>query len=68
MDDNQLWRLRFYSYYPLRNFNRYKYECNIDTLDFATIELEEYRHMKLQMSIMSAEFEVKAGKWITLFS
>ena len=66
--DDQLWRLRFYSHLPIRNLKRYHCEGNIDTLDLDSIELEEYHQMKLQMPIMSAEFEVHPGKWITLFS
>ena len=66
--DDILWRLRFYSHFPLRNFKRYYCEGCIDTLDLDSIELEEYHHMKLQMPIMSAEFELQPGKWVTLFS
>ena len=66
--DNLLWRLRFYSHLPIRNFKRYHCEGDIDTLDFDSLELAEYHQMKLQMPVMSAEFEIKPGKWITLFS
>lgn len=66
--DNQLWRLRFYSHFPLRNFKRHHCEDSIDTLDLDSIELKEYHQMKLQMGVMSAEFEVQSGRWITLFS
>lgn len=66
--DNQLWRLRFYSHFPLRNFSRHFCEGSIDTLDLDSLELEEYHHMKLQMPVMSAEFEVESGKWVILFS
>ena len=66
--DDLLWRLRFYSHLPIRNFKRYHCEGDIDTLDFDSLELAEYHQMKLQMPVMSAEFEIKPGKWITLFS
>ena len=66
--DDLLWRLRFYSHLPMRNFKRYHCEGDIDTLDFDSLELAEYHQMKLQMPVMSAEFEIKPGKWITLFS
>ena len=66
--DNQLWRLRFYSHLPIRNFKRYHCEGVIDTLGLDSVELKEYQGMKRQMPIMSAEFEVQPGKWITLFS
>lgn len=66
--DNQFWRLKFYSHYPLRNFKRHHCKGSIDTLDFDTLELAEYHQMKRQMNVMSAEFEVKPGKWVTLFS
>lgn len=65
---NQFWRLRLYSHFPLRNFKRYHCEGDIDTLSFDSIELKEYHQMKRQMGVMSAEFEVQSGKWITLFS
>lgn len=66
--DNQLWRLMFYSNLPLRNFKRYHCEGTIDTSDFDSLELKEYDQMRKQMSVMSAEFEVQPGKWVTLFS
>lgn len=66
--DDQLWRLRFYSHLPMRNFKRYHCEGNIDTLDLDSLELAEYHQMKLQMDVMSAEFEVQPSKWITIFS
>lgn len=66
--DDQLWRLRFYSHLPMRNFKRYHCEGNIDTLDLDSLELTEYHQMKLQMPVMSAEFEVQPGKWVTIFS
>lgn len=65
---NQFWRLRLYSHFPLRNFKRYHCEGDIDTLSFDSVELKEYHQMKRQMGVMSAEFEVQSGKWITLFS
>ena len=66
--DVEVHRGKFYSSFTMRNFKRYYCEGCIDTLDLDSIELEEYRHMKLQMPIMSAEFEVQPGKWVTLFS
>lgn len=66
--DNQLWRLMFYSNLPLRNFKRYHCDGTIETSDFDSLELKEYDQMRKQMSVMSAEFEVQPGKWITLFS
>ena len=43
-------------------------KVTIERLDFDSLELAEYHQMKLQMPVMSAEFEIKPGKWITLFS
>lgn len=66
--DNQMWRLRFYSHLPLRNFSRHKCEGQFDTTDLT----EEEQHMielsQKQMGVMSAEFEVEPGKWLKLFS
>lgn len=66
--DNQLWRLRFYSHYPLRNFRRHHCEGMIDTTGFSSREIKLYHHLNRQMPIMSAEFEIQPGKWITIFS
>lgn len=66
--DIEVHRCKFYSSLTMRNFKRYHCEGMIDTLGLDSMELEEYHHMKLQMPIMSAEFEVQPGKWITLFS
>ena len=66
--DVEVHRYKFYSNLTMRNFKRYYCEGNIDTIGLDSIELEEYHHMKLQMPIMSAEFEVQPGKWVTLFS
>lgn len=66
--DVEVHRYKFYSSLTMRNFKRYHCEGSIDTLDLDSLELEEYHHMKLQMPVMSAEFEVEPGKWITLFS
>ena len=66
--DIEVHRCKFYSSLTMRNFKRYHCEGMIDTLGLDSIELEEYHHMKLQMPIMSAEFEVQPGEWVTLFS
>ena len=66
--DIEVHRSKFYSSLTMRNFKRYHCEGDIDTLDFDSLELAEYHQMKLQMPVMSAEFEIKPGKWITLFS
>lgn len=66
--DIEVHRSKFYSSLTMRNFKRYHCEGDIDTLDLDSLELAEYHQMKLQMGVMSAEFEVKPGKWVTLFS
>lgn len=66
--DIEVHRGKFYSSLTMRNFKRYHCEGDIDTLGLDSLELKEYHQMKLQMGVMSAEFEVKQGKWITLFS
>lgn len=66
--DNQLWRLRFYSYYPLKNFKRLKCDGDISTDDMTEAEVSFIEKLQKQMGVMSAEFEVKPGKWLTLFS
>lgn len=66
--DIEVHRSKFYSSLTMRNFKRYHCEGDIDTLGLDSLELKEYNQMKLQMGVMSAEFEVKPGKWVTLFS
>lgn len=66
--DNQLWRLRFYSHYPLRNFRRYRCEGVIDTSGFTEEEKAVVELFQKQMNVMSAEFEVEPGRWVTVFS
>ena len=65
--DNQLWRLRFYSHYPLKNFKRLKCDGDISIDDMTEAEVSFIERSQKQMGVMSAEFEVKPGKWITLF-
>lgn len=66
--DNQLWRLRFYSRYKLRNFRKYHCIGQIDSVDFDTNSLLHYHSLQKQLPMMSAEFEVEPGHWITVFS
>lgn len=66
--DVEVHRYKFYSHFTMRNFKRYHCEGVIDTLGLDSIEMEVYHHMRLQMPIMSAEFEVQPGKWVTVFS
>ena len=66
--DVEVHRGKFYSNLTMRNFKRYHCEGTIDTSDFDSLELKEYDQMRKQMSVMSAEFEVQHGKWITIFS
>lgn len=66
--DNQMWRLRFYSHLPLRNFSRHKCEGEFDTSDLADEEKRMIEQSQKQMGVMSAEFEVEPGKWIKLYS
>lgn len=66
--DNQLWRLRFYSHYPLKNFKRLKCDGDISTDDMTEAEVSFIEKSQKQMGVMSAEFEVEPGKWVTLFS
>jgi len=66
--DVEIHRNKFYSHFTMRNFKRYHCEGTIDTSDFDSLELKEYEIMRKQMDVMSAEFEVQPGKWITLFS
>lgn len=66
--DNQMWRLRFYSHLPLRNFSRHRCEGEFDTSDLTEEENHKIEQSQKQMGVMSAEFEVEPGKWVKLFS
>lgn len=66
--DNQMWRLRFYSHFPLRNFSRHKCDGDISTVDMTEDERSMVEQSQKQMNVMSAEFEVKPGHWVTVFS
>lgn len=66
--DDQLWRLRLYSGYPLRNFRRYKCEGEIDTTGFNNEEVAFVKSLQRQMNVMSAEFEIEPDRWVTVFS
>lgn len=66
--DDQMWRLMFYSHLPLRNFRRHKCEGEFDTTDLTEEENLMIEQSQKQMGVMSTEFEVEPGKWVTVFS
>lgn len=66
--DNQMWRLRFYSHFPLRNFSRHKCCNDFDTSGLTDKEKSDVALFEKQMNVMSAEFEVEPGKWVRLYS
>ena len=66
--DDQLWRLRLYSHFQLQNFSRYKCVGSINTRGFFDEELAVVEGFRKQMGVMSAEFEVEPGRWVTVFS
>lgn len=66
--DDQQWRLRFYSQFPLRNFRKYDVSEKVDTTGFDDDLKKYYSNALIQMPVMSAEFEVTSGHWVTVFS
>lgn len=66
--DNQMWRLLFYSHFPLRNFSRHRCKGEFDTTGMTVEEITEIELFQRQMNVMSAEFEVEPGNWVRLFS
>lgn len=66
--DDQMWRLRFYSHLPLRNFSRHKCEGEFDTSNLTDEETHMIEQSQKQMGMMSAEFEIEPGRWATVFS
>lgn len=67
-EDDKLWRFRLYSHFRLRNFNRYKCNGDIITNDLSPDEVKEIELKQKQMNVMSAEFEIDPGHWVTVFS
>lgn len=62
------WRFLFYSRFSIRNFKRLSCDEDMNTTGFDGKLISEYEMRKKQMPIMSAEFEVVSGRWITLYS
>ena len=65
--DNK-WRFQFYSRFPIRNFRKLSSDNILDTTGFDEKLMKEYRTIRKQMPVMSAEFEVAPNRWITLYS
>jgi len=66
--DDQFWRMRFYSSFPMREYHRNYCVGDIDTSGMNAEEIDEYEGLKRQMPVMSADFEVEPGKWVTVHS
>lgn len=65
---DDMWRLRFYSHYPIRSFRRHKCIGNIDINVLTDMDTVYISQAQKQMNVMSAEFEVEPGRWVTVFS
>lgn len=61
-------RYWIYSKKPIRNFKRYKCITEIDTTGFTRSQQGEVKHIKKEMPVHSAEIEVEADRWITVFA
>lgn len=66
--DNHVWRSKFYSHFPMRNFCKYKSDGDIGTDGMTDEEISYIEQSQKQMGVMSAEFEVEPGKWVKLYS
>lgn len=66
--DNQLWRLRLYSHFPIRNFSRHHCTGEINMDKMTEEEIAEVELYRKQMNVMSAEFEVEPDRWISVYS
>lgn len=66
--DDQSWRLRFYSHFPLRNFRKYHNEGDVEMDDLSDSEKVEIYQSQKQMGVMSAELEIEPNNWVTIFS
>lgn len=66
--EDEKWRFRFYSNYPMRNFKWFKCSGEIDMGDMSDDEKTEINVYQNQMNTMSAEFEIEPGRWATVFS
>lgn len=61
-------RYRLFSNFPIRNFSKYKCCGHINTAGFDSLSLVDYQNRLIQMPMMSAEFEIEPGRWVTVFS
>lgn len=66
--DNQFWRLRFYSRYPLRQFSRHYCEGDISLEGKNDKERSEISLFQKQMNLMSCELEIIPNKWVKVYS
>lgn len=65
---DQVWRFTLYSRYPMRNFQRYSCTGDVDTYGMSAQEIQEVKLYRKHMNLVSAEFEVEPGNWVTVFS
>lgn len=61
-------KLPFYSHFPQRNLQRYKCTGDFPSYDLTEVEKQEIERKQKQMHVSSTEFEVKTGRWVTVFS
>lgn len=66
--DDQMWRLLFYSHYPMRNYSRLKAKTEVDSIGLDSCTMAELKGHKSQMPVQSIEFEIETGKWVRIFS
>ena len=61
-------RSKFYSRYRMRNYLRYQCKGMLDTTEFEELDYIQFDQDQKQMLVMSAEFEIESGRWVTVFS
>lgn len=66
--DDQLWRLLFYSHFPMRNYFRLKAKTDVNIIGLDTLSIAECKARKLQMPIQAIEFEIQPNRWVRFFS
>lgn len=59
---------RIYSRFPIRHILDYRCQGEIETDDFDSLSLADYKNIQIVLPMRSAELEVAPGRWVTVFS
>lgn len=63
-----LHKQRVYSHLPFRNLSTYPCVGDFATDNFSEEEIAEIQQFQKKMNVVSAEYEIEPGHWVTVFS